>query len=249
MKLIVGLGNPGPQYQNTRHNAGFMVVDRLVKAHAGGAPAKGQFNALCFDATLGGERCLLMKPTTFVNKSGQSVGAAIRFYKLQPSTDLLVIVDDIYLDVGVVRIKPSGGAGGHNGLIDIEQALGGDAYPRLRVGVGAKPAVMEQADYVLSRFRDDEKPLLEGGLDRATKAAVAFAAKGLDSAMNQYNAPDKPPREKPPRPPGLGDKPGLGGPNAGTPNAAGLERRSEISNLRSEIPDRKSEPINKTTTS
>lgn len=268
MKLIVGLGNPGTTYQNTRHNVGFMVVDRLVKAHGGGGAVKGQFNAACVEANLGGERCLLIKPTTFMNKSGQSVGAAIRFYKLQPAADLLVIVDDIYLDVGVVRIKPSGGSGGHNGLTDIEQALGGDNYPRLRVGVGAKPSVMDQADYVLSRFREDEKVLLEGGLDRAAKAAIAFASKGLDAAMNQYNAPDRPPREKPPRPPGLNGKdgpprkdgpPGKDGPpdkGPGPEGRGGSEGlRSEVSNLKFQIsdlkfqsPDRKSEPIPKSST-
>lgn len=200
MKLIVGLGNPGPQYEKTRHNAGFMVVDRLVKAHAPASPRKGSFNAECVDAVIGAEKCLFLKPVNYMNRSGQSVSDAVRFYKINPATDLLVVVDDIYLDVGAVRVKPSGGAGGHNGLTDVELKLGGPNYPRLRVGVGAKPAFMDQADWVLSRFREDEWPVIQKAVETAAKAAEEFALRGLDAAMNKFNAPDAPPRPNKPRP-------------------------------------------------
>jgi PTH1 family peptidyl-tRNA hydrolase len=177
-----------------------MVVDRLVKAHAPGAPRKGSFNAECVDAVIGGEKCLFLKPTTYMNRSGQSVSDAVRFYKINPATDLLVVVDDIYLDVGAVRLRPSGGAGGHNGLTDVEQKLGGPDYPRLRVGVGAKPPFMDQADWVLSRFREEEWPVLEKAVETAAKAAEEFARSGLNAAMNKFNAPDAPPRPKKPAP-------------------------------------------------
>lgn len=198
MKLIVGLGNPGLEYQNTRHNAGFMVIDRLAKAAAPGAVAKGQFQGAVVDATLGGERCLLLKPATYMNRSGQSVADAVRFYKLTPATDLLVVVDDIYLAVGQVRMKPSGGDAGHNGLASVRALLGTDAYPRLRVGVGAKPPMMDQADWVLSRFTDAERPELERSIDRAARACEVFASRGLDAAMNTCNAPVVPASSTPP---------------------------------------------------
>jgi PTH1 family peptidyl-tRNA hydrolase len=201
MKLIVGLGNPGSQYARTRHNAGFMVADRLCAKHGRGEPVKARFQAATTELTLGGEKCLVIKPTTFMNRSGQSVSEALRFYKLDPARDMLVIVDDLYLPTGAVRLKPSGGAGGHNGLTNIEQLLGTDAYPRLRVGCGlqpsgGKPPFMDQADFVLGRFTDEEEPLLAGALFKAEQAVEVFASKGLEFAMNTANA--GPPREKPP---------------------------------------------------
>ncbi|QOI99224.1 MAG: aminoacyl-tRNA hydrolase [Phycisphaeraceae bacterium] len=197
MKVIVGLGNPGSQYSNTRHNVGFMVIDRLAKEHAPGASPRGQFNAACIEADLGGARCLLVKPTTYMNRSGQAVSAAVRFYKVLPAAELLVIVDDVYLGVGQLRLRPAGGAGGHNGLADIESALGSPDYPRLRIGVGATPPFMDQADWVLGRFTPEEAPLISGAVERASSACVAFASRGLDAAMNQCNAP--PPKPRAPR--------------------------------------------------
>ncbi|HYF14680.1 MAG TPA: aminoacyl-tRNA hydrolase [Phycisphaerales bacterium] len=201
MKLIVGLGNPGPQYAMTRHNAGFMVLDALARRHAANQPVKARFQAATLDATIGGEKCLLIKPTTFMNLSGQSVADAVRFFKVDFTKDLLVVVDEVYVATGRLRLKPGGGAGGHNGLASIQQLLGADTFPRLRVGVGVqpgggKPAYIDQADYVLGRFFDEEKPLLEGSVKRAADAAEVFAAKGLDAAMNFANAPaDAPPRK------------------------------------------------------
>ncbi len=203
MKLIVGLGNPGSQYARTRHNAGFMVAERLCARHGRGEPVKARFQAATCELSLAGQKCLVMRPTTFMNRSGQSVSEALRFYKLDPAADLLVIVDDLYLPTGAVRLKPGGGAGGHNGLASIGQLLGADTYPRLRVGVGlqpdgGKPPQMDQADFVLGRFTDDEEPLLAGALSKAEQAVEAFVGKGLDHAMNFANA--GPAREKPPRP-------------------------------------------------
>lgn len=195
MKLIVGLGNPEGRYAKTRHNAGFMVVDRLLGTHARGEVLKARFQAATAEVSIGGERCLLMKPTTYMNKSGQSVGEAVRFYKVDPKAELLVVVDELYLPTGSIKLNPKGGTAGHNGLTDIHRALGTDEYPRLRVGVGlqpsgGKPSVMDQADFVLGQFMDEEKTMLESALDRAAKAAEAFALKGLDAAMNAFNGPD-----------------------------------------------------------
>jgi PTH1 family peptidyl-tRNA hydrolase len=202
MKLIVGLGNPGSKYDKTRHNAGFMVVDRLAEKHGGGAPARARFNALCTEVKVGGEAALLLKPTTYMNLSGRSVAEAVGFYKLVPSRDLLVVVDDVAIPSGTIRIRPSGGAGGHNGLTDIQRALGSDAYPRLRVGIDASPEFMDQADYVLGRFTDEQWTLVKPALDKAADACEVFIKDGLDAAMNRFNAPPAPPRVKKPRPEG-----------------------------------------------
>lgn len=205
MKLIVGLGNPGRQYDRTRHNAGYMVIDRLIDRHARGSPARARFNSALVEAPLpdgggGSEPCLLMKPTTYMNVSGRAVAEATNFYKLNPASDIFVVVDDVALPLAAIRIRPGGGAGGHNGLSDIEQALGTDAYPRLRIGIDPSPAYMDQADYVLGRFTDDQWTLMAPALDRAADAAQAFVASGIDAAMNKFNAPSTPPRPKKPPP-------------------------------------------------
>ncbi len=207
MKLLIGLGNPGSQYNMTRHNAGFMVVDRLVAKFGGGSGgdmgriAKSRFSALTVEAIIGGEKALLMKPTTFMNRSGQCVAEAVRFYQCNVQTDLLVIVDEVYLATGTIRIKPSGGTAGHNGLANIQQLLGSDNYPRLRVGVGllpngGKPAFMDQADFVLGRFTEDEQGPLEQALKKSTEAAELFVTKGPAHAMNFANAEPKEPKKE-----------------------------------------------------
>lgn len=187
MKLIVGLGNPGLEYERTRHNAGYMAIDRLLARHAKGVPARARFHAATWDASIKGERCTLMKPTTYMNRSGVAVGEALNFYKLDAVADLLVIVDEVYLPTGSIRIRPGGGDGGHNGLADIRRALGGDQYPRLRIGVGPKPAFFDQADFVLGMFTPEEAAAVAPAIDRAADAAEEFAAAGLSSAMNKYN--------------------------------------------------------------
>jgi peptidyl-tRNA hydrolase, PTH1 family len=207
MKLIVGLGNPGRQYDKTRHNAGYMVVDRLAEKLAKGATAKARFNSALIDAKVGAEAVLLMKPTTYMNRSGAAIADAVRFYKLVPATDLLVFVDDVALPTGALRLRPGGGAGGHNGLTDIGQALGTDAYPRCRIGIGATPDYMDQADYVLGRFTDEEWDVIGAAIGKAADAAEVFLTSGLDAAMNRFNAPDRPPKPKRERPPPEPDSP------------------------------------------
>lgn len=208
MKLIVGLGNPGRQYERTRHNAGFMAADALVRAHAPAVPVRAKFQADVVETDIGAERCLVMKPMTYMNRSGSSVGEALRFYKLDPRADLLVITDDIYLPLGHLRLRPEGGSGGHNGLIDVARALGADAYARLRIGVGEKPSFMDQADYVLSRFTEDEWPVIEKAAQRAAEAAVTFVREGLNTAMNRFNGSGEPRTRRPrPAPPAPQDEP------------------------------------------
>lgn len=186
MKLIVGLGNPGPEHDQTRHNVGFLVLDRLARRHAPGATARGRFHGVCIEAGMGDEKTLLLKPTTFMNRSGLAVGEAVRFYKLDPANDLLVLVDDLALGCGVLRLRGEGSAGGHNGLADIEQKLGTDTYARLRIGIDA-PDSIPQRDYVLGRFRPDQWERLEPALDEAAEAAFVWATHGLATAMNRFN--------------------------------------------------------------
>ncbi len=200
MKLIVGLGNPGSQYERTRHNVGFMAVDLFAKKQGGGA---GNFRvaheSFLSDVLLDGEKILLLKPQTFMNLSGRAVASAMAFYKL-PIEDLLVVVDDIALPVGTIRLRAGGSAGGHNGLKDIEAAMATTAfasgkkgmdYNRLRIGVDA-PGRVPQKDYVLTAFSPEQKPLVEGALADAVEAIGVWAAKGIVPAMNRFNAGEKP---------------------------------------------------------
>lgn len=199
MKLIVGLGNPGPAYEKTRHNAGFLVVDRLAERHARHVIPRARFQSLTVEASIPAspepQRVLLMKPTTYMNLSGQAVAEAVRFYKLTPDKDVFILVDDVYLPCGSLRVRADGGAGGHNGLASIARALGGDRYPRCRIGVD-QPGLVPQADYVLGRFSADQWSLVDPALNRAADAAELWAARGLDAAMNRFNAKE-PPQQSP----------------------------------------------------
>ncbi|MFO0962865.1 MAG: aminoacyl-tRNA hydrolase [Phycisphaerales bacterium] len=186
MKLIVGLGNPGLEYAGTRHNAGFAVVDRLAARIAPGAAPRSRFSGLAVEAQVGDEKCLLLKPTTFMNLSGRSVLEAVQFFKLEPSKDLLVIVDDIALPCGSIRLRPDGSSGGHNGLADIGLKLGSNYWARLRVGVDA-PGRVRQVDYVLGRFTPEQAPLVEQSIVEAADAAQTWATRGLEEAMNRFN--------------------------------------------------------------
>lgn len=186
MKLIVGLGNPGAEYERTRHNVGYLVLDHLARRYAPGCVAKSKFHGVLVEGDIDGLKILLLKPTTFMNRSGQAVGEAVRFYKLTPQEDLLAIVDDVALECGIIRLRGEGSAGGHNGLTDIEEKLGTSGYARMRIGIDA-PGRIPQAEYVLGRFRPDQEERLEPALEDAVDAAVVWATRGVIPAMNQFN--------------------------------------------------------------
>ena len=186
MKLIVGLGNPGPEYADTRHNVGFVVLDHLARRYAPGEAARSKFHGVLLEAMFQGQRVLLLRPTTYMNRAGLSVGEAVRFYKLDPAQSLLIIVDDVALSCGIIRLRPEGGPGGHNGLADIEQKLGTEQYARLRIGIDP-PGEMPQKDYVLGRFRPDQRELVTAALDEAVDAAACWVRHGCQEAMNRFN--------------------------------------------------------------
>jgi PTH1 family peptidyl-tRNA hydrolase len=185
MKLVVGLGNPGRRYQRTRHNVGYEVLSRLAARHSLGPP-KARFQGDAVEAELAGQKALLLCPTTFMNLSGFSVREAKAFYKL-PDEDLLVVCDDLNLPVGKLRMRTGGTSGGQKGLEDIIQKLGTDQFARLRVGIGAAPPQWDWADYVLSEFTADERPIIEQALDLAADAVELWAAEGAECCMNRYN--------------------------------------------------------------
>lgn len=185
-RLIIGLGNPGAEYDGTRHNIGFAVVDRLAEQARAPAFALEKGNALVTWGRLRGNPVGLAKPQTYMNRSGSAVRALVGRYGLTPQ-DVLVVVDDISLPVGRLRLRPGGSAGGHNGLQDVIDALGTDAYTRLRFGIGSDFARGRQADYVLSPFAPDEQEAVEEGLARAAEAALTFVREGLATAMNRFN--------------------------------------------------------------
>jgi PTH1 family peptidyl-tRNA hydrolase len=184
--LIVFLGNPGPKYECTRHNAGFMAGDALAKK-LGVSINKLRFKALTAAAEINGEKVLLMKPQTFMNLSGEAVGQAARFYKIPPER-VLVVSDEISLPLGKLRVRPKGSAGGHNGLKSIIASLGSDAFPRIRIGVGAPPHPdYDMADWVLSVFRNQDLEDMLAASDRAAEAVTTYISDGPERAMNRFN--------------------------------------------------------------
>jgi peptidyl-tRNA hydrolase, PTH1 family len=184
-KLIVGLGNPGPQYSWTRHNAGFMVLDRLSRI-AGIPITKKAFSGLAGDGTWAGERVYLLMPQTFMNRSGRSVAEALRFYKLSPA-DLIVIHDELDIPFGKVRLKEGGGHGGHNGLRSVGQETGSSDYARIRVGIG-RPQHGDVVNYVLTNFAKPEMDSLLEVLDRSVDALEMILKEGMPKAMSIFNA-------------------------------------------------------------
>ena len=185
--IIVGLGNPGLAYTNTRHNAGFMGLDELAKMCSIDVKTK-KFKGDCGDGTVGKERCLLLKPGTFMNLSGEAVSAAADFYKIPPER-VVIIYDDITLPPGKLRIRRKGSAGGHNGMKSIIALLGTDEFPRIRIGVGAKPRPdYDLADWVLSKFTVDDTKALEPALQNAAKAAELIVQGKIDEAMNKFSS-------------------------------------------------------------
>lgn len=183
MKLVVGLGNPGRNYDGTRHNIGFEAVDRLAARHGltwESAPAEAVL------AKWRAQAALVVKPLTFMNLSGQAVGALLRFYKIEPA-DLIVVVDDVNLELGRLRVRPSGSAGGHNGLKSIIGVLGSEDFARLRVGVGRGDARRNLADHVLAAFDPQEREEVADAVDRSADAAELFVAEGIGAVMNRFN--------------------------------------------------------------
>jgi PTH1 family peptidyl-tRNA hydrolase len=202
MKLIVGLGNPGREYAGTRHNVGFDVVDRFAYRKAlVGSPndfdrvGRTKFDGLAVDGNVsladgGSEKVLLLKPTTYMNLSGRAVQAAMAFYQLAPA-DVMIVLDDVALPCGKLRIRTGGSDGGHNGLKDIARALGTTQYLRMRIGVDAPPPRVPQRDYVLGRFSDEQRPKVEQAIDRAADALSMWIERGINPAMNRFNAEEK----------------------------------------------------------
>jgi PTH1 family peptidyl-tRNA hydrolase len=187
MKLIIGLGNPGNEYERTRHNAGFMAIDRLAQRNGmGGDSGRSRFHSLIVEGPVAGERCVLMKPMTYMNRSGLSVGEAVNFYKLDASTDIIVLVDDVALPIGRIRLRGDGSAGGHNGLKDVQRVVGSNVYPRLRIGIDP-PGRVPQVDYVLQRFSESQLRELDTALDAAVDAVACWIQEGIDKAMTRFN--------------------------------------------------------------
>ena len=189
MYLIAGLGNPTREYEKTRHNVGFDTIDVLAD-RINTEVAERKFKGLYGKWMLGGQKVILAKPQTYMNLSGESVREAADFYKIPPD-HIIVIYDDISLDVGHLRIRIKGSAGGHNGIKNIIAHLGTQEFPRIKIGVGGKPPRMDLADYVLSRFPAEERKIMETAFRDAAEAAGVLIAEGPDAAMNRFNGPRK----------------------------------------------------------
>lgn len=184
--LIVGLGNPGDQYDGTRHNAGFLAVDALAR-QGRFSVSRVKFKALTAQAEVGGQGALVMKPTTYMNLSGEAVGEAARFYKLPPER-VLVLSDDVDLPLGRLRIRAKGSAGGHNGLKSIIQHLGTDQFPRIKLGVGGKPHPdYDLADWVLGRLQGEDRKVMDEAAVRAAQAVECLLRDGIQTAMNRFH--------------------------------------------------------------
>ncbi|MCI8980843.1 MAG: aminoacyl-tRNA hydrolase [Hungatella sp.] len=189
MYIIAGLGNPGGKYDNTRHNAGFRVMDILAD-RMGILVEEKKHKALCGRGVLEGQKVILLKPQTFMNLSGESIRAAADFYKVEPE-NVLVVYDDISLEPGQLRIRAKGSAGGHNGMKNIIAHLGTQEFPRVKVGIGEKPKGMDLADYVLSCFSKGEQELMDQAFKEAARAVAVILGQGIESAMNEFNAKKK----------------------------------------------------------
>ncbi len=189
MYLIAGLGNPTKEYDKTRHNVGFEVIDVLADKYRIDVSER-KHKALCGRGVIEGQKVILVKPQTFMNLSGESIRAVVDYYKISPE-EIIVIYDDISLEPGQLRIRLKGSAGGHNGIKNIIAHLGSQEFPRIKVGVGAKPPRMDLADYVLSRFGAGEQKLMNEAFHEAAEAAAAMMTDGAERAMNHYNTKKK----------------------------------------------------------
>ncbi len=185
--IIAGLGNPGLQYEGTRHNAGFMVMDKLGEK-LGSDIKKMKFKSLCADVSIGGKHCVLLKPTTYMNNSGQAVAEAMNFYKLDID-HVIIVYDDISLEPGRLRIRRKGSDGGHNGIKSIIYLTGEDTFPRIKMGVGKKPhPKYDLADWVLGHFSDEDKEKMDKAAENACEALELMVSGKTDEAMNKFNS-------------------------------------------------------------
>jgi PTH1 family peptidyl-tRNA hydrolase len=189
MKLIVGLGNPGKDYMGTRHNIGFGVITRLSDKYNIGMKSK-EHKAVCGKGMIGGEKVILAQPQTFMNLSGESVKSFADYYKIEPE-DIIVAFDDIDLEVGQIRVRRKGSAGGHNGIKNIIAQLGSNEFPRVKVGVGAKPEGGDLIRHVLGHFSKEDEKVISEVLDEAADAVEMIVTEGVEPAMNRYNAKRK----------------------------------------------------------
>ena len=186
MYLVVGLGNPGRQYEATRHNMGFDTIDYLVEEYK--VPQGGvKFNAMYGKWRIEGQPVILMKPLSYMNLSGGPVRDMANYFKIDPETEMIVIYDDIDLEPGQLRIRKKGSAGGHNGIKDIIRQLGTEKFLRIKVGVGAKPKGWDLADYVLGRFSTEDRKIVDEAIAKAGKAVDIMISQGPDAAMNEFN--------------------------------------------------------------
>ena len=190
MFIIAGLGNPDRQYEGTRHNVGFDVIDRLADKYNIAVDVK-KHRALLGKGVIEGQKVILAKPQTYMNLSGESIRSLVDYYKIDGEHELLVIYDDINLGVGQLRIREKGSAGGHNGIKNIIAHLGTQVFPRIRVGVGEKPSRYDLADYVLGHFSKAEKELMDEGYDHAVKAVGMILSGTIGDAMSEYNRKKK----------------------------------------------------------
>lgn len=190
MFIIAGLGNPDRQYEGTRHNAGFDVIDRIAEKYNIAVDTK-KHRACIGKGIIGGQKVILAKPQTYMNLSGESIRSLVDYYKIDEENELLVVYDDISLDVGQLRIRAKGSAGGHNGIKNIIVHLGTQVFPRIKVGVGEKPKGYDLADYVLGHFSKAERERMEEGYDNAVRAAEMIVTGQLNEAMNEFNRKKK----------------------------------------------------------
>lgn len=186
MYIVVGLGNPGLKYQGTRHNVGFMTIDKLAEEYNIDVK-RNKFKALVGEANISGEKVILAKPQTFMNNSGMSVLDLMNFYKV-PHENLIVVVDDIDISFGTIRIKQKGSRGSHNGMKSIIYQLGFDDFPRVKIAIGKKPERMDLANFVLSQFNKEEIKIINKEVEEAKEAVINIIKKGLDDTMNKYNS-------------------------------------------------------------
>ncbi|MCH5343481.1 MAG: aminoacyl-tRNA hydrolase [Acetatifactor sp.] len=186
MYIIVGLGNPGKQYENTRHNIGFATIERIAEQENIHVLEK-KHKAIIGKGYIAGQKCILAKPQTFMNLSGESVRELVDYYKVDDTAELIVIADDVSLDVGQIRVRKKGSAGGHNGLKNIIAHLGHDGFTRIKMGVGEKPKGYDLADYVLGHFSKEERAAMDEAAGRAADAVRMIITQDADVAMNLYN--------------------------------------------------------------